>query len=166
MANRITYDARPDLPDISMSNGLTSVFIDVLALAASSLASTARAHEIAAWIASKDQAVYGPGTVGFDIADMPWDAENLAEDRAFLLRSITAAKSAVDWDKLGYEPNESWLMPCLDNFQLLLAGFRPNDVRTSTPVIRLAPSSPSEFERCAVHGIVKHEFGCPLCNAK
>ncbi|MEI5680122.1 MULTISPECIES: hypothetical protein [unclassified Mesorhizobium] len=149
-----------------MSNGLTSVFIDVLALAASSLASTARECQIAAWIASKDQGVYGPGTVGFDIADIPWEAENFTDHRAFLIRSIAAAKSKVDWDRLGYEPNEAWLMPCLDEFRVLLAEFRPDDISASASMIGLAPSSQFEFERCSVHGIVQHTFGCPLCNAQ
>jgi hypothetical protein len=163
MANRITYDARPDLPDIRMSNGLTSVFMDVLTLAASSLASTVRELEIAAWIASKDQGVYGPGTVGFDIADIPWDADP-AEEQAFLLRSITAARSKIGWDKLGYDPDESLLMPCLDGFQALLTEFRPDDIRIAAAMIGTAPSSPSGFECCPVHGVVRHAHGCPLCN--
>ena len=42
MANRITYRQRPELEAVQMSNGLTSVFIAVLSLAASSLAKSDR----------------------------------------------------------------------------------------------------------------------------
>jgi hypothetical protein len=139
MGNRITYDARPDLPDIKMSNGLTSVFIEVLALAASSLASTARQHELATWFSSKDQAIYGAGNVGFDVGEIPWETESLTQDRGFLLRSIDAAKSRVGWNKLDYRPNEDWLIPRLDTFQTLLAEFRPVDIHAGAPANGQAP---------------------------
>ena len=53
MANVVMYEARPDIQYIQMSNGLTSVFVSVLALAASELAETDRQREFAAWFASR-----------------------------------------------------------------------------------------------------------------
>jgi hypothetical protein len=40
-----------------MNNGLTSVFVSVLALAASELAETDRQREFAAWFADQQQAI-------------------------------------------------------------------------------------------------------------
>ncbi|MFT4132088.1 hypothetical protein [Labrys sp. (in: a-proteobacteria)] len=163
MANSITYDARPDLPYLPMNNSLMSVFIDVLALAASSLASTPRQCQLAAWIAARDQGIFGLGTVGFDIAEMPWEIESFVEDRSFILRTIETAKAKRDWHRLGYEPKEEWLMPCLDKFHVLLAAFVPADIRAEATDRKGLWSAP-EFERCPAHGLIKHAHGCPICN--
>jgi len=50
---------------ISMSNGLTSVFIEVLVISGSILANTDREKELIIWLAQRDQSVVGIGTVGF-----------------------------------------------------------------------------------------------------
>ncbi len=50
MANSISYDRRPDLGFVQMSNGLTSVFLAVLVLGASAVAQTERHREVAAWL--------------------------------------------------------------------------------------------------------------------
>jgi hypothetical protein len=42
--NTVTYNARPDLENLRMTNGRTTVFVSVLALAASELAGTNRAR--------------------------------------------------------------------------------------------------------------------------
>ncbi|MGG3507727.1 hypothetical protein ABES58_19860 [Paenibacillus lautus] len=57
---------------LHMSNGLTSVFIEVLAISGSQLAKTNRERELIIWLAQRDQAIVGIGTVGFDIDEMPW----------------------------------------------------------------------------------------------
>jgi hypothetical protein len=57
VANVVTYKARPDIQCIQMNNGLTSVFVSVLALAASELAETDRQREFAAWFADQQQAI-------------------------------------------------------------------------------------------------------------
>ncbi|MGO4336228.1 hypothetical protein AB4037_15080 [Labrys sp. KB_33_2] len=163
MANSITYEARPDLPFLQMNNSLTSVFIGILALAASSLVATCRHCQLASWIAARDQGVYGLGTVGFDVSEMPWEIESFVEDRSFLLRAIATAKAKEGWHGLGYEPKEEWLMPCLDKFQVLLAAFASADIRAEAQNDRNRWSAP-EFDRCQVHGLIKHVHGCPICN--
>ena len=65
MSNVVTYESRPDIQHIQMSNGLTSVFVSVLSLAASELAESARQRVFAAWFASHDLGVFGFGIVGF-----------------------------------------------------------------------------------------------------
>jgi hypothetical protein len=146
-----------------MQNGLTDVFIEVLAIAASALAQTRSEQVFASWIASRDQAVLGLGAVGFDIAEMPWHVATFAEDRNFLIRAIAAAGSKIGWEKLGYEPKEDWLMPCLMRLRMLVSAFGPHDIRPSGAAIH-STFSESDLNRCEAHGIIMHADGCPVCN--
>ena len=123
MGNFVTYEARPDLERIRMSNGLTSVFVSVLSLAASSLAESDWQRQLAVWFASNDQSLTGRGTVSFDIGELPWSRETFVGDRAFVLRVIEAAKAKAGWERLGYEPSEERLQPCLDQFRAMVEAF-------------------------------------------
>ncbi|MDK4705978.1 hypothetical protein PH562_27275 [Rhizobium sp. CNPSo 4062] len=138
---------------------MTDVFMEVLAIAASALAQTRSEQAFASWIASRDQAVLGLGAVGFDIAEMPWHVATFAEDRNFLIRSITAAESKIGWEKLGYEPKEDWLMPCLMRLRMLVSVFGSHDIRAIHSTF-----SESALSRCETHGIIMHADGCPVCN--
>lgn len=64
MGNEISYSARPELKEIEMSNGLTSVFVSVISLAMSSISEQDWQRRYAVWFASHDQLAYGSGMVG------------------------------------------------------------------------------------------------------
>lgn len=66
---------------IGMSNGLTSVFIEVLAISGSILAKTNREKEMIIWLAQRDQSAVGIGTVGFDIDEMPWTIDSFQNEK-------------------------------------------------------------------------------------
>jgi len=71
MGNTITLCDNCDekvVESLSMSNGATNVFLDVLALSGSDLAVTARENEFIVWLNQRDQSVVGIGTVGFSIS--------------------------------------------------------------------------------------------------
>ena len=53
----------PMIESIGMSNGLTSVFMEVLSISGSMLAKTSREKEMTIWLAQRDQSVVGIGTV-------------------------------------------------------------------------------------------------------
>lgn len=162
MGNRLTYRRRPDLEDCKMSNGLTSVFVAVLSLAASALARDDEERELAVWIASHDQNIFGSGVVGFDVGEMPWNRETFEAQRLFLLRAIDAAKAKTEWDKLGYEPSVDMVLDRLDRFQRMIAAF---DCEHASP--RGAGwhfERTARFERCPIHGIYLHSHGCVICN--
>ncbi|WP_141694477.1 hypothetical protein [Rhizobium multihospitium] len=143
---------------------MTDVFMEVLAIAASALAQTRSEQAFASWIASRDQAVFGLGVVGFDIAEMPWHVATFAEDRNFLIRAITTAESKAGWEKLlGYEPKEDWLMPCLMRLRMLVSAFGPHDIGPNSAAIH-STFSESDLSRCETHGIIMHAYGCPVCN--
>ena len=84
MSNIISFNS----DTISMSNGLTDVFISVLVLSGSRLAETVDEKRLIVWFAEKDQSRVGMGTVGFDIREMPWNIERFEESRLFMLNTV------------------------------------------------------------------------------
>ncbi|WP_437733293.1 hypothetical protein [Sorangium sp. So ce1335] len=164
MANVITYEAGPGLTRIQMSNGLTSVFISVLALAASALAETEGERELAAWFASHDQGMFGLGVVGFDVSEMPWSPSTFAREREFILRVIEAAKARTGWERLGYGPREESLQPCLDRFRAMIEAFVVEHACGVDATVWSYGDRPKQLVLCPVHRVYEHEFGCVLCH--
>lgn len=165
MSNIISFNS----DTISMSNGLTDVFISVLVLSGSRLAETVDEKRLIVWFAEKDQSRVGMGTVGFDIREMPWNIERFEESRLFMLNTVWLAKNKTDWDKLDYVPNEKILFPALSKFSDMLSKLTakyvlPNalgewimDADTDDPVI-------CGYPKCGKHGTLLSCFGCQLCN--
>jgi hypothetical protein len=147
-----------------MSNGLTSVFISVLALATSSLARIDREREFAVWLASRDQGVFGSGVVGFDLRAMPWQPETFTADRDFVLRAISTAKAKRGWDRLGYEPREEWVQDALDGFRRLVEAFRVEDADPLAAQHWPWPDKLDRYELCPRHSVYLHPSGCVVCH--
>ena len=164
MSNLITYDAHPSLGSIRMSNGLTSVFISVLALAASAHATHDRERLWAVWLAAHDQGVFGRGIVGFDLSEMPWTLETFDADKQFLLRVIEAAQARNGWERLDYQPNEDWVISRLEQFRRLVEAFQPEHRCLNAEQIWPFVPPPPVFERCPVHQVYLHALGCVICN--
>jgi hypothetical protein len=162
MSNSISYDARPDLASIQMNNGLTAVFISVLALSASHLATNDRQRRLSVWLASHDQGVFGGGIVGFDLGELPWATTSFEHDRAFILRTIAGAKAG--WSVLDYQPREDWLWACLDQFTILVAAFQLADVASDQAKVWPYGDPPMFFSRCPIHQVYLHQYGCVVCN--
>ena len=163
MANEVYYKARPDVEPLFMSNGLTYLFVGVMSLAASACAASERQRELAAWFASRDQAVYGCGIVGFDLSDLPWLRDTFESDRDFVLRAVDQAKARLGWERLPYEPNEEMIQPCLDHFRAMVEALQVEHACMATEEWSYG-GRPTAFERCPVHGVYRHSHGCPLCN--
>ncbi|SFQ19987.1 hypothetical protein [Actinomadura madurae] len=92
--------------DLYMSNGGTEVFVEVLMLAVSALASREWDLRFAGLIALQDQAVFGRGAVGFDLKEIDW-GDSLAKqavNREFVQSTIGLALGRHRWDELGYDP--------------------------------------------------------------
>jgi len=163
VGNTVSYDRRPDIEPLEMSNGLTSVFVSVVSLAASRLAQTPNEQVMAAWFGSRDQGAYGSGVVGFDVGDMPWSSSGFPGNRGFVLRTIAAAKTRVGWDALGYEPRADWLAASLDHFAGMVEAFSPEDIAGSKS--RSWPwGMPERLSLCAKHKVFQHVAGCVICN--
>lgn len=90
--------------DLKLSNSATDVFLSVLQFALSDLAASGWERALAQWVAWHDQAVAGPGCVGFDLAEIAWDRPDFASQKAFLLRVVDKALTRYRWDELCYDP--------------------------------------------------------------
>lgn len=164
MGNRITNRTYSDFESLKMNNGLTSVFIDVLVLSASALASTEREKLFAVWLAYHDQSVCGIGAVGFDISDMPWTARGFQAQKDFLFKIIRSAQSKEYWRLLDYQPGrEDWILSSLEQFRLLIAHFSKEGM-VPEGKRRRTRNMPSIFMKCPRHGVYVHQMGCVLCN--
>lgn len=154
---------------ISMSNGLTDVFIDVLILAGSRLAETVDEKRLIVWLAEKDQSKVGMGTVGFDIREMPWNIERFEESRRFMMKTIELAESRTDWDKLNYAPNEKLLFPALNKFSEMISEVVAKDIIQNALGDWLGAADKDDpvflgFPKCGKHGTLLSCYGCHLCN--
>jgi hypothetical protein len=153
---------------LDMNNGLTAVFISVLALAGSDLAQTDREKELIVWLAEHDQAVVGRGTVGFAISELPWTETGFAAEQAFLLRVIESAQARTGWERLAYTPHEAWTLDALAHFHRLVRAFTPAHLDpTSYPRWLDADPAcavPAGFPRCPTHHVLLHWQGCVVCN--
>lgn len=91
---------------LSLSNGGTDVFLDVLTLAVSDLAHDAWDFRFAALLTLQDQNVMGRGAVGFDLEEIDWGTTPAERARAkdFVVRVVDLALRRHRWDGLGYEP--------------------------------------------------------------
>ncbi len=155
---------------LSMSNGLTSVFISVLVLSGSSSAKIDREKELIIWLAEHDQDKIGIGTVGFDIDRMPWNKNYFEEEKLFILNVIKGAQDKIGWDKLSYSPDTDRIFYSLEKFYQLINAFTINLVSQETyderenwrndPLCGILVG----FPICPEHGVLLSWTGCILCN--
>lgn len=168
MGNRIT-NARNDTTmahldhSLKMSNGLTAVFIELLAISASQLAQTEREIDLAIWLAKHDQAIFGSGTVGFDISEIPWSRNDFENEQGFLLRVIDAARMKKGWELLDYQPNEAFVDAALHHFRALIEDFSIGFVSEGN-LAEWQEIKPSPVTRCPRHQVYHHWQGCVVCN--
>jgi hypothetical protein len=106
------------------------VFISVLSLNASHLASTETEIDLAIWLASCDQVVVESKVVSFDISEMTWSADSFEADKMFLLRVIELSMSKHYWNMLDYAPHEQWTEDLLARFRDLIKEFTKEFTRS------------------------------------
>ena len=172
MSNMICFNYKSDKDDLkddlNMSNGGTSVFINVLCLSGGRLAETESQKHFMVFLAEKNQNVCGIGTVGFDIVDMPWDKDSFDEDKAFMLRVIESARQKLGWETLGYEPNEEFVAEYLDTFQKLIERMTAEDIIEESLTEWLSEADENDptrcgFQKCKIHDAYISIHGCQVC---
>lgn len=156
---------------LHMSNGLTSVFIEVLAISGSILAKTNRERELIIWIAQRDQAIVGIGTVGFDIDEVPWTIDSFESEKDFILRVISSAIDGLGWERLSYKPRSDLVIGCLEKFQQMISFFDKEHVNLNSYFEWSEieeddewPTIPKGYPKCEKHDIYLSCHGCILCN--
>ena len=171
VGNIISADHDPTAGDVMMSNGLTSVFLDVLLLSGSDLARTDSEVATVVSLAERDQSIVGLGIVGFDVSELGWTPDGFDEHKQFLLKTVDGAVAGQRWDVLGYEPSTERLLPCLAEFRELVERFpasacpqEPLESPWSTLGLR------SDRAMCPRHAVYLHNLNiddarcCQLCN--
>jgi hypothetical protein len=146
-------------PGLKLSNGATGVFLDVLALPACELAESPFERGFALLLCDSR---IGLGNDGFDLDELPWSADWLAE-REYLLRVIGLARARFRWELLSYEPPHVDLY--LAEYERLVREFRPSAEGVELP--RMWDLEPVEaaFNRCPKHGLFVGDYtDCRLCS--
>lgn len=173
MANTISLpkEINDVVEPIGMSNGLTSVFIEVLAISGSILAKTNREKEMIIWLAQRDQSAVGIGTVGFDIDEMPWTIDSFQNEKIFILDTISNATDGLGWENLSYKPRQDWVVNCLNQFGLMIKAFNKENVDMDNYIEWAEieegddnPTIPRGYPKCVKHNIYLTCHGCVLCN--
>lgn len=154
---------------LSMSNGLTDVFISVLLLSGSQLAKDEDEKRLIVWLAERDQSAVGMGTVGFSVLEMPWNIKTFEKDQAFMLKVIEHARNGIGWKQLDYVPSENLLFPALNQFYFLIAQLKRSDIKPDSLEEWLAEATENDpvrcgFPRCSRHDTLLTTFGCQICN--
>ena len=154
MGNRFTGGAH----EISLSNGNTSVFVDVMMLATSATVTTEWGYRFAGRIAQSDQNVFGLGTVGFALEDFDWGSagEDAATNKQLVLDTLALAANRHRWDELGYSP--PLIEDVLRRFLAMVEGF---DTATASPATELDSSFPGPQDVVA-RSCLRHRVLAPL----
>ncbi len=156
---------------LHMSNGLTSVFLEVLVLSGSILAQTDREKELVIWLAQQDQAILGIGTISFNIDEIIWTVDGFEAEKTFMLRMIQSAMENLGWERLSYEPNSKMLTTSLKIFEEMIRVFEQQYIHmdnylewSKVEENEEYPTISKGYPQCELHGVYLSCFGCMLCN--
>ncbi len=107
-----------------MSNQGTDCFLELLICAADTLNLTPNQEELVSFLKNqKKMNSNAPGTAGFDLTELPWHSETMAEDLWFLMRLMEEAKSEEVLNRLPYEVNREIVFPWLARFTEMVNHF-------------------------------------------
>lgn len=105
---------------IVMSNQGTDCLLDLLITAADTIEKTDSQEKLISFLKErKDINEISPGTAGFDLDEMPWQARTIKEDAEFLCRVTAAAQNEGTFQRLPYEVNADIVLPWLKQFFVL-----------------------------------------------
>lgn len=175
MGNIISFDEKVSVGDdsLAMSNELTDVFIDYLILSGSQLAISESEKRMVVFLAEKQQAIVGMGTIGFEIIEMPWKSDSFENDKAFILYMIQHARALSleqsVWEQLGYKPNQKLLEYALNCFEILIKRMTINYIDEKNLLEWLSASEIADpinsgFPKCPKHKVLLSFLGCKFCN--
>jgi hypothetical protein len=141
--------------DLYMSSGGTDIFVEVMMLAVSALASREWDLRFAALIALQDQNVMGRGVVGFRLEGLDWGdkAAEQVVNKSFVLDAVDLALGHHRWDDLGYDP--PFAQDHLRRFRQMVEMFDPS---TAVADPRESPSLDGLVADCCV----RHRVLSPL----
>ena len=106
---------------ISMSNQGTDCFLELLEMAATEEEMTDSQRKLIGFLKDRrEENLAAPGTVSFDVDEMPWDKDTLSEDIVFMMQIIKKAKTVETAEKLDYRPDLRIVSPWLNQFSMMI----------------------------------------------
>lgn len=144
---------------VSMSNGTTAVFCDVLALAGSATAGTPWQKRLILHFCDSER--HGSGVSGIDLLDLPWTRHHRAE-QDFFLHVLDRAAARHGWERLHYDP--PLVRDVLLDFRRMLESSAPRAVTGSWTGDWTSPPRAHEVDRCVRHLVFPGRYGCRLCD--
>lgn len=162
MANIISNENVRKQDYLQMSNGLTSVFIDTICLGGSEIAENEFQKELMIWFAQRDWQLMGLGIIGFDVAEIIWDKEIFTEQKSFILKTLERSLNKTNWELLGYNPREEWVLKNLNGFKRMISEFESRHIEKEEEY-KIIPFE-DKFKKCNKHKIYLHVKGCVICN--
>jgi hypothetical protein len=163
MATVLTSERVPGTAPVPMSNGVTSVFFDVLCLAACGLAASDWEKRLAYFLVQHDPSRIGLGTADLDVAELGWTPSNFEEERRFVVAVVDRALAKSGWERLGFEPRLESIIPTLERLRQMVVAF-PRSAIPGPDVYTWKPDELPPEGECEVHDVYLHELGCILCN--
>ena len=145
MANVFAVTSDPSRAYIQLSNRATAVMIELFSLASTAIAASPAQIELASWISSHDQGVYGLGIVGFDLVEIPWsrDPREFESQRAHLHSMLKEVEQKRGWEKLDYEPQQETVSEILSGFRSVINDFVISDIPVAVSYTHLTlPTTP------------------------
>lgn len=162
MSNVISNVWAPRPEFLTMSNDLTSVFINTICLAGADIAEMDFQKDLLIWFAQRDQEVTGLGCVGFDVSQIIWRKDIFQQQKKFIINTLDRAASKTNWHLLDYQPNEDRLIDQLISFRKMIESMDETQIE-STDQIDLTPFD-QHYEKCQRHQVFLHALGCVICN--
>ncbi len=106
---------------LSISNQGTDCFLELLIRASSGIETTEKQKELIDFLEERRYCNnISPGTVSFDVDEMPWNKETMTEDVGYMLKVIDKAKDPQTWNGLDYEPNKEIVIPWFERFAKMI----------------------------------------------
>lgn len=151
---------------ISWANGLTTVLLARISVAAAELYQSEWEREFARWIATIDQNRGPLGCVGFDLDELPWGSESeFVDQKRFVVEAVVHAASTEVAYRLPYYPNpyrEDLHRECLRKYALLVLHFDPTLCQRPRADNLPYLFPPSDI-LCLRHRLFCHAEGCMVC---
>jgi hypothetical protein len=152
---------------VSWSNGLTTVLLARIAVAAAELYETDWQRDFARFVATYDQDRGSLRCVNFDLSEIPWGErdEEYAANKRFVMEAVVHAASTEVAYRLPYYPNahrEALHRECLRKFALMVYHFDRALWPDNQPTEWKWFFPPSDV-MCASHRLFCHVYGCMVC---
>lgn len=169
MANVINLNQDAPVDEwLSISNGTTSMIIELIGLSGSIMAQSDAEKSMIVWLLEKDQNVVGLGTVGFCVVDMPWTAGDFEDQWLFMLKVLEGVRNQLGWNRLSYSPNIEFVAFCITRLEAMFRKITIDMIDEENTKEWRTTAEPNDpinngYPKCREHGMLLTLWGCFSC---